>query len=107
MITEFKCQISQPVVEDLKFRIIQTRWTDEIKGSGWQYGANLSYIKELAEYWLDKFDWRKAEDKINQYPNYIAEIDRIKIHFSYKGERKNIITAYNLTWLARFFYGNE
>jgi pimeloyl-ACP methyl ester carboxylesterase len=89
MITEFKCQISQPVVEDLKFRIIQTRWTDEIKGSGWQYGANLSYIKELAEYWLDKFDWRKAEDKINQYPNYIAEIDGIKIHFLHiKGKGK-------------------
>ena len=89
MITEFKCQISQPVVEDLKFRISQTRWTDEIKGSGWQYGANLSYIKELAEYWLDKFDWRKAEDKINQYPNYIAEIDGIKIHFLHiKGKGK-------------------
>jgi len=89
MITEFKCQISQPVVDDLKFRISQTRWTDEIKGSGWQYGANLSYIKELADYWLDKFDWRKVEDKINQYPNYIAEIDGIKIHFLHiKGKGK-------------------
>ena len=89
MITEFKCQISQQVVDDLKFRIAQTRWTDEIKGSGWQYGANLSYIKELADYWLDKFDWRKVEDKINQYPNYIAEIDGIKIHFLHiKGKGK-------------------
>src|SRR3984893_9808507 len=89
MITEFKCQISQPVVDDLKFRISQTRWTDEIKGSGWQYGANLSYIKELADYWLHKFDWRKVEDKINQYPNYIAEIDGIKIHFLHiKGKGK-------------------
>ena len=89
MITEFKCQISQPVVDDLKFRISQTRWTDEIKDSGWQYGASLSYIKELADYWLDKFDWRKVEDKINQYPNYIAEIDGVKIHFLHiKGKGK-------------------
>ena len=89
MITEFKCQISQPVVDDLKFRISQTRWTDEIKDSGWLYGANLSYIKELADYWLDKFDWRKVEDKINQHPNYIAEIDGIKIHFLHiKGKGK-------------------
>ncbi len=89
MITEFKCQIAQPLVDDLKFRISQTRWTDEIKGSGWQYGANLSYIKELADYWLDKFDWRKVEDKINQYPNYLAEIDGIKIHFLHiKGKGK-------------------
>ena len=89
MITEFKCQISQPFVDDLKFRISHTRWTDEIKDSGWQYGANLSYIKELADFWLNKFDWRKAEDKINQYPNYIAEIDGIRIHFLHiKGKGK-------------------
>jgi pimeloyl-ACP methyl ester carboxylesterase len=89
MITEFKCQISQPVVDDLKFRISQTRWTDEIKGSDWQYGANLSYIKELADYWLNKFDWRRVEDKINQYPSYIAEIDGIRIHFLHiKGKGK-------------------
>lgn len=89
MITEFKSQISQPVIDDLKFRISQTRWTDEIKGSGWQYGANLSYIKELADYWVDNFDWRKVENEINQYPNYIAEIDGIKIHFLHiKGKGK-------------------
>ncbi len=89
MITEFKCQISQFAIDDLKFRISQTRWTDEIKGSSWQYGANLSYIKELADYWVDKFDWRKVENEINQYPNYIVEIDGVKIHFLHiKGKGK-------------------
>jgi pimeloyl-ACP methyl ester carboxylesterase len=92
MITEFNCRISQSMVDDLKFRISQTRWTDEIKGSGWQYGASLSYIKELADYWLDVFDWRKVEDKINQYPNYMAEIDGIKIHFLHiKGKGKTSV----------------
>lgn len=81
MITEFKCHISQAAIEDLTIRIGQTRWTDEIKDSGWVYGANLSYIRELADYWLNKFNWRKVEDEINQYPNYIAEIDGIKVHF--------------------------
>lgn len=81
MITEFKCQIPQTSIDDLKLRLRQTRWTDEIKDSGWQYGANLSYMKKLTEYWLNRFDWRKTEDEINQYPNYIAEIGGIKIHF--------------------------
>ncbi len=89
MVTEFKCNISQPVVDDLKFRIRQTRWTDEIKDSGWQFGANLSYMKALADYWLNEFDWRKTENEINQYPNHIAEIDGIKIHFLHiKGKGK-------------------
>jgi pimeloyl-ACP methyl ester carboxylesterase len=92
MITEFNCRISQSIVDDLKFRISQTRWTDEIKDSGWQYGASLSYMKELADYWLGEFDWRKVEDKINQYPNYMAEIDGIKVHFLHiKGKGKTSV----------------
>ena len=81
MITEFTCHISQSAIDDLRSRLRQTRWTDEIKRSGWQYGASLSYIKELTNYWLHKFDWRKVENEINQYPNYLAEIEGIKIHF--------------------------
>ena len=38
-------------------------------------------MKELADYWLNKFDWRRIEDEINAYPNFIAEIDGYKIHF--------------------------
>src|SRR5688572_25665741 len=81
MISEFKCQIPQAGIDDLKLRLQQTRWTDEIKDSGWQYGANLSYMKELVDYWLKEFDWRETENEINHYPNYIAEIEGTKIHF--------------------------
>src|SRR5664279_524836 len=89
MITEFTCRIAQQDIDDLKLRISQTRWTDEIKDSGWLYGASLFYMKELADYWLNKFEWRKVEEDMNQYPNYIAEIDGIKIHFMHiKGRGK-------------------
>jgi pimeloyl-ACP methyl ester carboxylesterase len=109
MITEFKCKISQPVVDDLKFRISQTRWTDEIKGSGWQFGANLSYIKELADYWLNEFDWRKTEDEINQYPNYIAEIDGVKIHFLHIKSKGKISVPLIIThgWPGSFLEMNK
>ena len=89
MISDYTCQVSQSAIDDLKSRIRNTRWTDEIEHSGWQYGACLSYMKELAEYWLNGFDWRKVEKEINQYPNYIADIDGTKIHFIHiKGKGK-------------------
>jgi len=92
MITEFKCQIPQSAIDDLKFRISHTRWTDEILGSGWQFGAKLSYVKDLVHYWANQFEWRKVEKEINQYPNYIAEIDGIKIHFLHiKGAGKTSV----------------
>ncbi len=81
MIKPFIANIPQQILDDLKTRISNTRWPDEITDSGWAYGANLSYMKELADYWANIFDWRKVEKEINSYPNFIADIDGHKIHF--------------------------
>jgi pimeloyl-ACP methyl ester carboxylesterase len=81
MIKPFKVDISQEVLNELKSKILNTRWPDEITDSGWNYGTNLSYMKELADYWVNKFDWRRVEKEINSYPNFTADIDGYRIHF--------------------------
>lgn len=81
MIENFSVSIPDQAIEDLKMRLRRTRWTDEIVNSGWEYGAKLSYVKEITDYWLATFDWRNTENEINRYPNYIATIDGVKIHF--------------------------
>ena len=80
MITPFTANITQDILDDLKLKIKNTRFPDEIIDSEWKYGAALSYIKELADYWQNDFDWRNIEKEINSYPNFIAEIDGFKIH---------------------------
>lgn len=92
MIKSFLANAPQQILDDLKLRIKNTCWTDEITDSGWSYGTNLSYMKELADYWLNTFDWRKVEAEINSYPNFIADIDGHKIHFLHiKGMGKKSI----------------
>lgn len=92
MIQPFLSNIPQQVLDDLKLRLENTRWPDQVRDSGWEYGTDLSYMKELAEYWQHTFDWRKVEDEINDYPNFIAEIDGYKIHFIHiKGKGKKSI----------------
>ena len=81
MIQPFSVNIPQPILDDLKLRLKQVRWPDEITDSGWNYGSNLSYMKELTEYWQHTFDWRKIENEINAYPNFTAEINGHQIHF--------------------------
>ena len=81
IIRPFQVRVPDSVLVDLRERIKKTRWPDEISGSGWAFGTNLSYMKELAGYWLSEFDWRETEKTINRYPNLIAEIDGYKIHF--------------------------
>ena len=52
-----------------------------IPGSGWDYGANLSHMKELMEYWRTGFDWRAQEKVLNSYSHFRANVDGLGIHF--------------------------
>ena len=92
MIRPFTIHIEQEVLNDMLRRIRQTRWPDAIENSGWSYGADLTYMKELAGYWQTSFDWRKTEMQINSFENYIAEIDGYNVHFVHvKGKGKRSI----------------
>ena len=87
----FKVRISPSVLEDLKDRLKRTRWPDEISGSGWSYGANLTFMKELVAYWQDEFDWNKQEKNLNQLPHFQTEIDGYTIHFIHvRGKGNNL-----------------
>ena len=92
MIKPYFINVHQEILDDLNVRIKNTRWPDEMDSSGWNYGANLSYIKELSDYWLNDFNWRKIESEINSLPNFMAEIDGHQIHFLHiKGKGKKSI----------------
>jgi pimeloyl-ACP methyl ester carboxylesterase len=77
----FKIQVPQATLDDLQERLARVRWPDEIPGSGWDYGANLAYMKELADYWQTKFNWRAQEEAINKFHHFRAEVDGLGIHF--------------------------
>jgi pimeloyl-ACP methyl ester carboxylesterase len=38
-------------------------------------------LKELAEYWRTTYDWREQERRLNEFPQFITEIDGQTIHF--------------------------
>lgn len=89
---KFIISVSDEILLDLKNRLRKTRWPDEVVQSGWVYGANLSYLKELTEYWLNDFNWRKQEEILNKLPQFITKIDDMNIHFVYaKGKGINSI----------------
>lgn len=80
-IQPFKIAIPAEVIEDLHERLARTRWPDEVRGSGWRYGADLATMRELADYWRTSFDWRAQEARLNSLPNYRAMVDGLGIHF--------------------------
>lgn len=86
----FKVSVSQQVLDDLKSRLQNTRWPGEAEGSGWHFGTSEAYLKELVQYWLTSYDWRKQEAELNKYPQYIADVNGVRVHFQYiKGKGNN------------------
>ena len=80
-ILPFTIDIPQATLDDLERRLQATRWPDESEGSGWAMGASLSYMKELAQYWREGYDWRAAETRLNAFPQFTASVDGLDLHF--------------------------
>ena len=86
----FDLQVPEETLTDLRVRLAHTRWPDEIPDSGWDYGTNLAYLKELVDYWQHGFDWRAQEKLINTFAHYRVPVEKVGIHFIHeKGKGLN------------------
>ena len=80
-IRPFRVDIPQADLDDLHQRLARTRWPDELPGVGWSYGVPVGYLKELAEYWRTRYDWRRHEARLNEFPQFTTTIDGANLHF--------------------------
>ena len=76
----FRVEIPQADLDDPHRRLDGTRWPDELPGAGRSRGVPLGYLKELAAYWRTSYDWRAAEARLNQFPQFTTVIDGVRVH---------------------------
>lgn len=79
----FRIDIPQHDLDDLHDRLDRTRWPDELPGVGWAYGVPSDYLRELVGYWRHEYDWRAAEARLNEWPQFTTEIDGAQVHFAH------------------------
>jgi pimeloyl-ACP methyl ester carboxylesterase len=88
----FKINISDQVLDDLQHRLKNTRWPDQVKNAGWDYGTNLNYLKEFCNYWHEDYNWRVQETQLNLLHHFLITIDDIDLHFIHeKGKGKRSV----------------
>lgn len=79
-VRDFRVDVPDAVLADLRDRLGRTRWPDQLDGSGWDYGTERGYLQELCAYWRDEFDWRAAEARINAWPQIITTVQGEQVH---------------------------
>jgi pimeloyl-ACP methyl ester carboxylesterase len=80
-IRPYHVNVPEEAVADLRQRILNTRWAEKETVNDRSQGAQLAKMQELVKYWGTGYDWRKAEAKLNAFPQFVTNIDGLDIHF--------------------------
>jgi epoxide hydrolase-like protein len=78
---EFRVEIDEAELRDLRQRLERTRWPEEETVEDWSQGVPRAYLKDLCGYWAEKYDWRATEARLNALPQFRTLIDGLGIHF--------------------------
>jgi epoxide hydrolase len=77
----FRVDVPQADLDDLRARLLHTRWPDRQPVDSWDYGVPLAYLQELVAYWSTSYDWRTYEAQLNAFPQFTTSIDGTNVHF--------------------------
>lgn len=80
-VTPFEVQVPQSAIDDLRLRLSLTRWPDREIVEDWSQGVPLNAAKSLVDYWLNTYDWRRFEARLNSFPQFRTVIDGVGIYF--------------------------
>ena len=80
-IRPFAINIPDERIEDLRSRLRAARWPKPVDGVGWNDGTDLHFLQRLTDYWLNRFDWRAQEKRLNSFPQFLATVEDQEIHF--------------------------
>ena len=71
----FEIAIPEEKLQDLRERLERINWAPDFANDEWAYGVNGTYLRELAEHWLHRYDWRVHEAEMNRFANFRVEIE--------------------------------
>lgn len=80
-VDRFHIHVPDELLDDLQYRLQHIRWPKQLENRDWERGTELSYLQSLVSYWRDHYDWRAQESKLNEFAQFICNIEDINIHF--------------------------
>ena len=80
-IRSYTINVADEEIERLTSRLEISRFPEKETTDDWSQGAPLAYVKNITDYWLNQYDFKRLESRLNKYENLITEIDGVDIHF--------------------------
>jgi pimeloyl-ACP methyl ester carboxylesterase len=83
MAQPFQIQVSDEALDDLRRRLQSTCLGDPPVAEPWESGVDHVYLQDLIDYWQSGFEWRQAEERLNSYAQFLADVGGQTVHFAY------------------------
>ena len=89
-VRDFKIDIPESEIEDLRDRLARTRWPDAETPDDWSQGLPLKYHQEFCKYWGSDYDWFETQNRLNRFSQFKSVFDGLDIHFiNVRSKEKN------------------
>lgn len=49
--------------------------------TAWSNAADARNFNTLCDYWLTDFDWAAQQSRLNEYPQFMLEVEGVRVHF--------------------------
>ena len=79
----FTIAVEDQAIDDLKTRLRSSRFSQQIAHEPWTLGTDRETLINLCRYWESTFDWRSAEMRLNEWPQFVCEIEGEKLHYAH------------------------
>ena len=77
----FRINVPQATLDDLKQRLVATRWPERETVDDWRQGVPLAWLQDICSYWASSYNWREREAALNRFPQFTTTLDGLGIHF--------------------------
>lgn len=79
----FAVAVPQTKIDAILARVGSYPWfpAPDDEGEGWLRGINTGFLRRLCAHWTGGYDWRAQEEALNRYPQFVATVDGLDIHF--------------------------
>ena len=79
--TPYRLSVPEDEISDLRRRLAHTRFPDQAPGAPWAYGTDVTWLRELVDYWQHRFDWRAQEALLNTFEQFTVPLAGIDLHY--------------------------
>ena len=77
----FRVDVDTAVIERIRARLADARWAaSPVDDQDWTYGTDARWLRSFVDHWLTSYDWRAAERELNMWPQFLAEVEGLRIH---------------------------